>query len=62
MNWLIIDCANTSTARFKHWKVIVRPANAFCMPYITQSHKYVVLATHSLASHTPLKCRSVCNH
>ena len=28
--------------------VFVRPANAFCMPYITQSHKYIVLATQPL--------------
>jgi len=25
--------------------VFVRPANAFRMPYITQSHNYIVLAT-----------------
>ena len=28
--------------------VYVRPANAFCMPYITQSYKYIVLATQPL--------------
>jgi len=44
----------------KHWHASrMRPANAFCLPYITQSHKHIVLA---LASHTSLKCRSICNH
>jgi len=28
--------------------VIVQPANAFCMLYITQSHNYIVLATQFL--------------
>jgi len=28
----------------KHWHVgCMRPANAFCMPYVTQSHKYIIL-------------------
>jgi len=26
----------------------VRPPNAFCMPYITHSHKCIVLTTHPL--------------
>jgi len=30
------------------WTVFVRIANAFCMPYITQSHTYIVLATQPL--------------
>jgi len=30
------------------WTVFVRLANAFCMPYVTQSHAYTVLATRLL--------------
>jgi len=28
--------------------VVVRPANTFCLRYITQSHKYIVLATQPM--------------
>jgi len=28
--------------------VFVRPANAFCMPYIRQSHKHIVLGIQPL--------------
>ena len=28
--------------------IFLRPANAFCVPHITQSHNYIVLATQPL--------------
>jgi len=39
---------NTGTRAACKQTVFVWPANAFCMPYITQSHKYIVLATQPL--------------
>jgi len=35
-------------AAYSPQTVFVRPANAFCMPYITQSNKHIVLATQPL--------------
>jgi len=47
---------SVNAAWSKHWHsgrsgpqtAFVWPANAFCMPYFTQSHEYIVLATQPL--------------
>jgi len=40
-------CVWSNSAWSKHWHAgRMRPANAFCMPCITRSHKCIVLATH----------------
>jgi len=49
INCLVQRGLNTGTrAAYGPRTVVVQPANAFSVPYITQSHKYIVLATHPL--------------
>jgi len=49
MNCLGQRGRNTGTqAACGPWTVFVRLVNAFCMSYITQSHKSLVLATQPL--------------